>query len=148
MRVICCVDDEMGMLFHHRRQSRDRAMIYDMLAMCRDQNLWAAPYSEKMLREYTDERYCGGKILIAEDFLEKAGKEDFCFVEKKLPLQYEKAVGQIILYRWNRKYPADIYFRIDLAGWIRTEMREFPGYSHEKITKEIYKKKNIACASK
>ena len=148
MRMICCVDDCMGMMFHHRRQSRDRILIRDIVTMCRGCKLWAAPYSEKILKEGTDEGIERCEIIIDADFLEKAGKEDFCFVEEGLPLQYEETISQIILYRWNRKYPADVYFEIELDHWKMTGSREFPGSSHEKITKEIYKKKNIACASK
>ena len=87
-------------------------------------------------------------LVIGYDILKKAGKEDFCFVEGKLPPEYEKNITQIILYRWNRKYPADIYFQIDLNRWKMTGSWDFTGSSHEKITKEIYEKKEIACASK
>ncbi len=148
MRMICCVDDCMGMMFHDRRQSRDRILIRDIVKMCRGCKLWAAPYSEKMLKEYPDEGSDGCRLLIDDEFLKKAGKEDFCFVEGKLPPEYEKNITQIILYRWNRKYPADIYFQIDLNRWKMTGSWDFTGSSHEKITKEIYEKKEIACASK
>lgn len=46
------------------------------------------------------------------------------------------------LFRWNRVYPADQYFDRSLltCGWTLRETEEFPGFSHAKITKEVYKK--------
>ena len=47
---------------------------------------------------------------------------------------------QLIVYRWNRHYPSDASFPIALEApaWQCCEMTEFRGYSHEKITKEVY----------
>lgn len=147
MRVICCVDDNMGMMFHNRRQSRDRLLIMDIMEMCRNKRLWAAGYSRKMLEEYQKHGKEGVEIIIDQDYLKKAGKNDFCFVEGILPVWSEKNIDELILYRWNRKYPADIYLEIDLNKWNMIRSVEFPGKSHKLITKEIYLKK-IACASK
>ena len=38
MEVIVCVDDHNGMLFNHRRQSRDQAVIADMWKESKGQN--------------------------------------------------------------------------------------------------------------
>ncbi|MFR4122966.1 MAG: hypothetical protein ACLT0W_12285 [Clostridium sp.] len=46
----------------------------------------------------------------------------------------------MILYKWNRVYPADQYFAMDLSGWKLVETVEFPGSSHEKITEERYER--------
>ena len=59
------------------------------------------------------------------------------------PKYYRKAwkdIEKIILYRWNRKYPADFRFDINLedSEWKLAETREFTGSSHEKITEEVY----------
>ena len=53
---------------------------------------------------------------------------------------YEEHIEKIVLFRWNRKYPADFYFDIELegSGWRMTEVGEFSGFSHKKIIKEIY----------
>ena len=44
------------------------------------------------------------------------------------------------MYRWNRVYPADTYFDIDLVkeGFVLRDTRELEGNSHEKITKETF----------
>ena len=56
-----------------------------------------------------------GQIMVKPDFLECAGPEDCCFVEDSLLLPYESKINRIVLYRWNRKYPADLYFDIPLT---------------------------------
>jgi hypothetical protein len=47
---------------------------------------------------------------------------------------------KIVIYRWNRHYPSDVRWEPDLAdmGFTLTETAEFPGTSHEKITREVY----------
>ena len=52
----------------------------------------------------------------------------------------EKEMQKIILYRWNRVYPADLYFDIDLKNWHIKESNDFAGSSHDKITEEVYVK--------
>ena len=47
-------------------------------------------------------------------------------------------IEEIYLYRWNRDYPADVYFPVDLSMWKCVETKEFAGSSHEKITRERY----------
>ena len=47
-------------------------------------------------------------------------------------------IGEIYLYRWNRDYPAEVYFPVDLSVWKCMETKEFAGSSHEKITRERY----------
>ena len=55
---------------------------------------------------------------------------------------YSEKVEALILYRWNRRYPFDRTLDFDPAenGLMLREVTEFVGYSHEKITKEIYEK--------
>ena len=49
----------------------------------------------------------------------------------------DKRIELFIIYRWNRVYPADVSVEIG-TEWKLTETEEIPGFSHEKITKEIY----------
>ena len=49
-------------------------------------------------------------------------------------------IDDIIVYRWNRKDPADHYCPIDFSYWEIVEEIEFPGYSHEKITRQTYRR--------
>ena len=49
---------------------------------------------------------------------------------------------KLVIYRWNRHYPADVRWEPDLSslGFTLQETTEFPGTSHEKITREVYEK--------
>ena len=51
------------------------------------------------------------RLCVDESFLEKAGPGD---------------------------YPADLYWDLSLEGWTLARREEFPGFSHEIITKEVY----------
>ena len=61
----------------------------------------------------------------------------FCFVEGENLAGYEGKITEIVLYKWNRDYPADVFFEVDLSKWRLEERKDFSGYSHEKITKEL-----------
>ena len=136
MRVIVCLEDKGGMMFNHRRQSRDRVLNADVIAQCRGAHLCISPYS-MLLFEGSD-----ADILCDEDFLELACEGDFCFVEDRALAPYADRIEEVIVYKWNRRYPTDTYFDLDLAalGFNLTSSEEFAGYSHEKITKETYRK--------
>ncbi len=139
MKLIVCVDDKMGMMFHRRRQSRDRAVIENIVNMCGDARLWIAPESEQLLKE-TDV-----SLGVAEDFFNRAGEREYCFVEtwpeQLSEIFCEKNVETLILYHWNRSYPADQFFPLDLQRWQLAVVEEFVGTSHEHIRKEIYDKR-------
>ena len=47
---------------------------------------------------------------------------------------------RLVLYRWGRHYPADRRLDLPPAGWRLEGQTEFPGRSHDMITKEIYVK--------
>ena len=54
---------------------------------------------------------------------------------------FKDRIERIILYRWNRAYPGDMFFDIKLdRSWHLASAEDFAGSSHEKITKEIYVK--------
>ena len=48
-------------------------------------------------------------------------------------------IEKIVLFRWNRHYPADAHFQFP-GKWALTAREDFPGSSHEKITMEVYEK--------
>jgi len=70
--------------------------------------------------------------------LEKAKEEDYCFIEDADVLPYMDQVTQILLYRWNRRYPSDRKFPPIDASWKRISIEEFEGNSHPVITEEVY----------
>ena len=88
MKLITCLDDKNGLLFHCRRQSQDRGL---------------RAFMKDMVKEYEDR------------------------------------IEELILFRWNKIYPADLYFDLDLSAWHLEETEEFEGSTHH-ITKKRYTK--------
>lgn len=126
MKLIVCLDDNNGMMFNKRRQSRDKIQIENVLELCKGEKLYANEYSAKLFPE--------NSVEIFEDI--EVVSDGYCFAENILV--DEEFVEEIIVYKWNRLYPADTYFNIDLENWNLTEAVDFEGSSHEKITREIY----------
>lgn len=140
MIVIVCVDDNGGMLFNQRRQSQDRLVQQDILLHTAGARLLMNAYSYRLFQPHD------AQITTIEDCLAQAGTGEFCFVENLDPVPYLDQVEGLIVYRWNRRYPADRFLSIclDPPVWKRVCCEEFAGFSHEKITKEVYRhEKNV-----
>ena len=126
MKFIVCLDDKNGMLFNKRRQSRDKILIDNMLEFCKGEKLYTNDYSATLFPE--------NSVVICEDF--ESIENGFVFAENFMVT--EDKIQEIIIYKWNRVYPADTYFNISLDGWSLAETVDFIGSSHEKITRERY----------
>ena len=79
-------------------------------------------------------------LCIDENPLSCAGENDFCFVEN-IPVDITDA-KKIYLFNWNRDYPADTFFDVDLKaeGFKKKGSDKFEGNSHKKITLEIFER--------
>jgi hypothetical protein len=128
MKLIVCLDDNKGMMFNKRRQSRDRALIENVIELCKGKKIYTNKYSAKLFPENTAE--------ICEDIGDVGNA--YCFAEDFTV--NEEYADEIIVYKWNRIYPADTYFNIDIENWSLIETVDFEGSSHEKITREIYRR--------
>lgn len=133
MICIVCVDTSNGMMFNHRRQSRDSAVVADVIAMAGESGLSMNGYSAKLFAD------SGCNINISENFLDEAADE-YCFVEDRELAPYKDKIEKIIVYKWNRDYPSDFDLDLDLSEWTVLEKSSFAGSSHEEITKEVYVK--------
>ncbi len=134
MKLIVCLCDEGGMMFNHRRQSRDRILIADMLEHTKGSRLFVSPYSAPLFGEGHSH------LHVVPLPAAKAHGEDFCFVEDApLPQNFDE-VDELVIYRWNRLYPWDVRFEADMSAFTLVESTEFVGSSHDNITKEIWKK--------
>ena len=120
-------------MFNNRRQSQDRVLRSRILSIIGNTSLVMSPYSAKQFTE-------GGNIITSGEPQALAKSGDTYFVED-LPYSLD-SIDEIIIYRWNRLYPADKYFSIDLTenGYELYYTYEFEGSSHEKITEERYRK--------
>lgn len=133
MIAVFCVDDRNGLRFNGRRLSRDRAQLADLLALCGDGPLWTAPASAALFPGEA-------RVRTAPDFWAQAGPGELCFFEDRPPAGVLDRAEAVVLYRWNRIYPADVYLAWDsaAAGFSMAEQTEFPGHSHAAITRERY----------
>lgn len=146
MILIACVDTKMGLTFNKRRQSRDREVCKRILDLAKDGILWIHPSTATLFGELVDitKQY---HINIAEHPANHAGKGEFFFLDSYtdigalyVDLRHQN-IEQVILFRWNRDYPADTFLPVDVnKGWTQTYTSEFPGKSHEKITEDHYEK--------
>ncbi len=131
MKVITCVDNDGGLFFNERRQSQDRGFISNLLQLCKGRTLYISDYSAPL---FPKEKH----IKVVEDPLKTAKKRQFCFVEGQYLKPYEDKIEALILYHWNRDYPADRYLDLDLTQWTLVETTTFAGTSHDHIRREVY----------
>ena len=131
MKLILCLDDRRGIMFNGRRQSADRVLRERIEKLSEGQKLYMSSYSAKQFEN-------NESIVVDEDFLNNAKKGDFCFVEDE-EITTEN-VESLYVFNWNRKYPGDLFFKVDFKaeGFRKTKKEEFQGYSHDKITLEVY----------
>lgn len=131
MKIFICTDKSGGLLFGGRRLSQDSILRKKMLELGGGR-LHLNSFSAKQF-ETTD------GLVIDDNFLSTAKEGDCCFVENvDVPANAE---GYYI-FNWNRDYPADTYFELDLKalGYKKVKTESFAGSSHKKITLEIYSK--------
>ncbi len=134
MRIIVCLDDGDGMLFNKRRQSSDTVLTDRIIALTKGKRLWMNDYSAKLFEGRAD------NVVVDANFLNQAQESEYCFVENSDVSRVLENAEQIIIYRWNRKYPSDQKFPIDeaLKGKKLIGSENFEGKSHPEMTEEIY----------
>ena len=129
MTLYICLDDRNGLQFNRRRQSRDASVLEDIRSQLTGK-LLIDPFSEKLIRE-SEIPYVLPPEEAADFFAEAVPSEDIL-----------AKVMKLVIYRWNRLYPSDVRWEPDLnaMGFVLRETTEFPGTSHEKITREVYER--------
>lgn len=128
MTIYVCLDDRNGMLFNKRRQSRDEKVLED-IRNALPEVLTIDPFSEKLIREAEIPYVLAGETL---------PEDAHFFLEARPAADVLPGASTLVIYRWNRHYPADVRFDGDLSGFALQETCEFAGKSHETITKEVY----------
>ena len=118
----------------NRRQSRDRAVVGDIADLSGDR-LIITPYSERLFTA------AGAEFRVFENPLEESDDSAVIFLERRFrPEEYLPLADRLIIYCWNREYPHDPPPALNLSGYgfrLAAE-KEFPGSSHDRITKRIY----------
>lgn len=131
MTLIFCVDNNFGLMFNKRRQSRDSAVLEDIKKSFKGKAIFISAYSEKL--------FCEADVshTLCERLAECNG---VCFVEDKYSPDLFTLADEVILYHWGKVYPADSILDIDLLNTDFTlcEAEILTGTSHKEIKKERY----------
>ena len=133
MKIILCLDDNNGMLFNNRRQSRDKALLSDAFGNLQGEKLYITSFSEKLMAEYCD------KVTLCEDASTlQSGQWFFC--ENVDLTAFADKIEKLVVYKWNRVYPADFNCNLDFSFFNLESESDFEGSSHPVITKQIFSK--------
>lgn len=134
--MIVALDDRNGMMFNNRRQSQDVKLREYLIQLTQGSNLFLNQYSFTQFKgmDLTN-------VTVDDSFIEKANENDFCFVENKALAPYLNKINTIFVCRWNRDYPSDLKFDIDLSNNYKLiSSVDIVGKSHKEITLEEWSK--------
>lgn len=117
------------MLLYGKRLSRDRVMNEDIRKIAGDR-LKISPFSASLFPG----------IQPDSSFLRDAGDDDYCFVENEPLLPWADQISEMIVYCWNRDYPATTFLDLvpSAPEWKLASEKDFQGSSHDRITRKIY----------
>lgn len=135
MTLCVCLDNQNGMHFNHRRQSRDRVLYERLVAHCRDGG-------RLFIREDARILFPTASVTVLPDMaaLPETTERDILFSEALSFLPPKDIIDRLIVYRWNRDYPSDCRFPLADYALVLCEKSDFVGFSHEKITEEVYRR--------
>ncbi|MBR3631345.1 MAG: hypothetical protein IKN55_12855 [Oscillospiraceae bacterium] len=134
MVLITCVDQKNGLSFNGRRQTSDSAVYADIC-------------------NYAADHFCGIEMASStmeamSGYLRRIGSEtnpaatepkQARFAEMDDCQGLDTLYDTLILYRWDKTYPADTFLSIGLQHYRLIEKQEMTGSSHKTIVKEVYK---------
>lgn len=134
MILIACVDQKNGMAFSGRRQTKDREVRRRILEEAYPGKIIMSPACAAQFQEDGQNR-----ILCRTNPMGSAPEGSRCMIETEQASLYADRVEQIILYRWNTVYPADVYFDLPLeTEWDIISRFVFDGFSHPDIVQETF----------
>lgn len=139
MTCVVCVEDRGGVMFNHRRVSRDAVVTERILKI-------AAEDGPLNITSYTLPLLPQNEIppcvvhLCDHPVFEPSGTS---WLEDTVgDLHPNESVHKLVIFRWNRTYPFDTAFDQNTffsgSNWILKIQENFSGKSHEKITMEVY----------
>lgn len=129
MKAIITLDNKYGYSLFGKRLSWDREIeknVFENLA--EDESLFVSPYTMKSFSEPSQSR-------LISPIPDDREKDITAFFEVD---DIPSTLDELIVYRWNRNYPSDKKYNPYLHGWKRLSSEDFPGHSHNKITREVY----------
>ena len=134
MTVIVCLSDGGGMMFNKRRQSRDSVVIENLEELVGDGVVFISDFSINL---FSDSAL---SVIAVSDPLSAADGVDFVFIEDRGAKDFMSKIKRLVIYRWNKSYPADFKFDVEpvSSGMKLSQSVDLKGKSHEKITREIW----------
>ena len=134
LTVIVTVDERNGRAFLGKRLSRDQALCEDVLCVCDGRALTVTPKSAPL--------FSGARLSVREDLFDGARSGEVFFSEVEPLLPVSEKITTLVVYRWNRRYPSDLNLDLtpEACGLRLISAHEFVGKSHEKITREEYRR--------
>lgn len=134
MKIIVCLEDNFGISFNKRRLSSDSILSRKIQSITAVSKLWIHPYSAPLF-DLTCEH-----VFADQEFARKAAPSEYVFFENGEANDFALSAEEIILFRWNRRYPSDTYFlQTHLQNRELVLSEDFSGNSHERITMEVYR---------
>ena len=139
MKIIYVLDKNNGVLFNHRRQSKDAFLTENIVSKVKQKNgtLFVSDYSKKL--------FDGSDVSIqslAEFNLSEAKENDFVFIENEdIQLDDYKGELEYYFYKWPSVYPSDKTLELPLNDAEVIKKEQFKGNSHDEIYLEIWRKK-------
>ena len=134
MKIIVCLEENNGISFNGRRLSADRMLCHRIQQITKDSKLWLHPRSQQLF-----DLTCA-HICVDTDYCSKAQIGEYVFFENSEVNMFASSAEEILVFRWNRRYPFDMQFsQVYLQGRELVFQEDFPGNSHEKITTEVYR---------
>lgn len=130
MIIIACVDNNFGIKFNNRRQTKDKEVIKRIYEIAKGKRLFIESFSKDLFEK--------DKVKICESFPTNTDKDDCIFIENPDLCDFNKA-DKIILYYWNTVYPSDFKFALP-QNFRPVKFDNFAGNSHDKITEVVYEK--------
>lgn len=128
MNLIVCIDKNNGIMFNNRRVSQDKEVTSKILELTNNSKLFVTSYSSKLFEGFNN--------LVIDDF-SNISEIDFIFIEdNEIPLE---GINTLYVFNWNRDYPADKFFDIDLSNYKKESKEDIVGSSHKKVTLTVYR---------
>lgn len=133
--VVVCVDKNGGQTRLGRRLASDRAVRSRIASL--PQPVCVDEYTATQFTEDEDR----SRLSVVSD--PAAIKEGTAFLERQ---DIPDDADTILVFRWDKRYPADRYLAFRFRGWRKARKEDFPGDAHDKVTLETWVRKKEAKA--
>ncbi len=128
MTLIACIANNNGILFNKRRVSKDALLIERLREIINTNILYCSEYSKSLFSDFNN---------LTNDITSLTNDSFYFLEDENIP---NIIFNKIIIYKWNRDYPADKFFEYDLSEYTLESQTDFKGNSHDLITELIYTK--------